>query len=143
MVAPSDRPPIERFLAPFAAVTIAEHFRDQGRHAVIIADSTSRWAEAQRELASRTGAIPAEEGYPADLPASLALRAPAALPGGGVEIAYTVPATGHVRLAVFDVSGRLVGGVYRSIDWGERWRPVKGKGTEVHMIKKRPTAAEG
>jgi V/A-type H+-transporting ATPase subunit A len=43
-----------------------------GYHAVIIADSTSRWAEAQRELASRTGAIPAEQGYPADLPAALA-----------------------------------------------------------------------
>jgi V/A-type H+-transporting ATPase subunit A len=42
-----------------------------GLHAVIIADSTSRWAEARRELASRTGAIPAEQGYPADLPASL------------------------------------------------------------------------
>ncbi len=43
-----------------------------GAHAVIIADSTSRWAEARRELASRTGAIPAEQGYPADLPSSLA-----------------------------------------------------------------------
>ena len=53
-------------------MTVAEYYRDMGHHAVIIADSTSRWAEAQRELASRTGAIPAEEGYPADLPASLA-----------------------------------------------------------------------
>ncbi len=56
----------------YTAVTVAEYYRDMGHHAVIIADSTSRWAEAQRELASRTGAIPAEEGYPADLPASLA-----------------------------------------------------------------------
>ena len=56
----------------YTAVTVAEYFRDMGYHAVIIADSTSRWAEAQRELASRTGAIPAEQGYPADLPASLA-----------------------------------------------------------------------
>jgi V/A-type H+-transporting ATPase subunit A len=53
-------------------MTVAEYFRDLGRHVVVIADSTSRWAEALRELASRTGSLPAEEGYPADLASSLA-----------------------------------------------------------------------
>ncbi|MDH4277175.1 MAG: V-type ATP synthase subunit A [Acidimicrobiia bacterium] len=68
----SNMPVMAREASIYTAVTIAEYYRDMGYHAVIIADSTSRWAEAQRELASRTGAIPAEEGYPADLPASLA-----------------------------------------------------------------------
>ncbi len=49
-------------------VTVAEYFRDMGYDAVVIADSTSRWAEALREFASRSGALPAEEGYPASLP---------------------------------------------------------------------------
>jgi V/A-type H+-transporting ATPase subunit A len=64
-----------------------------GYHAVIIADSTSRWAEAQRELASRTGAIPAEQGYPADLPSSLAAfyqRAGRVETIGGREGAVTI-----------------------------------------------------
>ncbi len=68
----SNMPVMAREASIFTAVTLAEYFRDMGYHAVIIADSTSRWAEAQRELASRTGAIPAEQGYPADLPTSLA-----------------------------------------------------------------------
>ena len=68
----SNMPVMAREASIHTAVTVAEFYRDMGHHAVIIADSTSRWAEAQRELASRTGAIPAEEGYPADLPASLA-----------------------------------------------------------------------
>ena len=68
----SNMPVMAREASIYTAVTVAEYYRDMGYHAVIIADSTSRWAEAQRELASRTGAIPAEEGYPADLPTSLA-----------------------------------------------------------------------
>jgi V/A-type H+-transporting ATPase subunit A len=68
----SNMPVMAREASIYTAVTVAEFYRDMGYHVVIIADSTSRWAEAQRELASRTGAIPAEEGYPADLPASLA-----------------------------------------------------------------------
>lgn len=68
----SNMPVMAREASIYTAVTVAEFYRDMGYHAVIIADSTSRWAEAQRELASRIGAIPAEEGFPADLPASLA-----------------------------------------------------------------------
>jgi V/A-type H+-transporting ATPase subunit A len=68
----SNMPVMAREASIYTAVTVAEYFRDMGLHAVIIADSTSRWAEARRELASRTGAMPAEQGYPADLPSSLA-----------------------------------------------------------------------
>jgi V/A-type H+-transporting ATPase subunit A len=51
---------------------VAELYRDMGYDALVIADSTSRWAEALRELASRTGELPAEEGYPASLAPTLA-----------------------------------------------------------------------
>ncbi len=68
----SNMPVMAREASIYTATTIAEYYRDMGLHAVIIADSTSRWAEARRELASRTGAMPAEQGYPADLASSLA-----------------------------------------------------------------------
>lgn len=68
----SDMPMMAREASIYAGATVAELYRDMGYHAVVIADSTSRWAEALREFASRTGALPAEEGYPADLASSLA-----------------------------------------------------------------------
>ncbi|GAA4077340.1 V-type ATP synthase subunit A [Actinomadura miaoliensis] len=68
----SNMPMMAREASVHSAVTVAEYFRDRGRDAVVIADSTSRWAEALRELASRTGELPAEEGYPATLPSELA-----------------------------------------------------------------------
>lgn len=89
----SNMPVMAREASIYTAVTIAEFFRDMGAHAVIIADSTSRWAEARRELSSRTGAIPAEQGYPADLPASLAAfyqRAGSVTTIGGREGAVTI-----------------------------------------------------
>ncbi len=68
----SNMPLMAREASVYTGVTVAEYFRDMGFHATVIADSTSRWAEALRELASRTGVLPAEEGYPADLSSSLA-----------------------------------------------------------------------
>jgi len=89
----SNMPVMAREASIYTAVTIAEYYRDMGLHTVIIADSTSRWAEARRELASRTGAIPAEEGYPADLPSSLAAfyqRAGRVISTGGRDGAVTI-----------------------------------------------------
>jgi len=68
----SNMPMMAREVSIYTGATVAEYFRDMGYHVVLIADSTSRWAEALRELASRTGALPAEEGYPADLASALA-----------------------------------------------------------------------
>ncbi|MGW1679658.1 V-type ATP synthase subunit A [Saccharopolyspora sp. NPDC002376] len=68
----SNMPMMAREASIYTGVTVAEHFRDMGHDVVVIADSTSRWAEALREFASRTGALPAEEGYPADLASALA-----------------------------------------------------------------------
>ncbi len=68
----SNMPMMAREASIYTGVTVAEYFRDMGYHVVVIADSTSRWAEAMREFASRTGALPAEEGYPAGLASALA-----------------------------------------------------------------------
>ncbi len=68
----SNMPMMAREASIYTAATVAEHFRDMGLAAVVIADSTSRWAEALREFASRSGELPAEEGYPASLSSALA-----------------------------------------------------------------------
>jgi V/A-type H+-transporting ATPase subunit A len=68
----SNMPVIAREVSIHVGVTVAEFFRDMGLDALVIADSTSRWAEALREIASRTGQLPAEEGFPASLASSLA-----------------------------------------------------------------------
>src|SRR5664280_3215248 len=89
----SNMPMMAREASIYSGVTVAEHFRDMGYHAVVIADSTSRWAEALREFASRSGALPAEEGYPAALPSALAAfyeRAGRVLTLGGTEASVTI-----------------------------------------------------
>ncbi len=78
----SNMPVMAREISIYTGVTVAEYFRDMGYHVVVIADSTSRWAEALREFASRTGALPAEEGYPSTLASALAAFYERA---GGVE----------------------------------------------------------
>lgn len=64
VVATSDRSPIERFLAPFVAVTIAEHHRDQGRNVLLVMDSITRFAAAAREIGLAAGEPPTVRGYP-------------------------------------------------------------------------------
>ena len=60
----SDMPVAAREASIYMGVTIAEYYRDMGYHALLLADSTSRWAEALREISGRLGEMPAEEGYP-------------------------------------------------------------------------------
>ncbi len=89
----SNMPMMAREASIHSAVTVAEFYRDMGHDAVVIADSTSRWAEALREFASRTGALPAEEGYPAGLSSALAAfyeRAGRVRTLGGSEGSVTV-----------------------------------------------------
>jgi len=68
----SNMPVAAREASIYVAVTIAEYFRDQGFDVALMADSTSRWAEALREISSRLGQLPSEEGYPAYLGSRLA-----------------------------------------------------------------------
>jgi len=68
----SNMPVAAREASVYTGVTIAEYFRDMGYHTAIMADSTSRWAEALRELSGRLEEMPAEEGFPAYLVSKLA-----------------------------------------------------------------------
>jgi V/A-type H+/Na+-transporting ATPase subunit A len=68
----SNMPVAAREASIYTGITIAEYFRDQGLHVALMADSTSRWGEALREVSSRLEEMPAEEGYPAYLSTRLA-----------------------------------------------------------------------
>ncbi|MFX1263519.1 MAG: V-type ATP synthase subunit A [Promethearchaeota archaeon] len=68
----SNMPVAAREASIYVAVTLAEYFRDQGYDVALMADSTSRWAEALREISGRLGQLPSEEGYPAYLGSRLA-----------------------------------------------------------------------
>jgi V/A-type H+-transporting ATPase subunit A len=112
----SNMPMMAREASIYSAATVAEHFRDMGLHVVVIADSTSRWAEALREFASRSGELPAEEGYPASLSSALAAfyeRAGRVVTGEGREGSVTIigavsPAGGDMTEPVTTYTQRFV-----------------------------------
>jgi V-type H+-transporting ATPase subunit A len=68
----SNMPVAAREASIYTGITLAEYFRDQGMNVTMMADSTSRWAEALREISGRLGEMPADSGYPAYLGARLA-----------------------------------------------------------------------
>lgn len=68
----SNMPVAAREACIYTGITLGEYFRDMGYHVAIMADSTSRWAEALREISGRLEEMPAEEGFPAYLPSRLA-----------------------------------------------------------------------
>lgn len=68
----SNMPVAAREASIYTGITLAEYYRDMGYHAAMMADSTSRWAEALREISGRLEEMPADEGYPAYLPSRLA-----------------------------------------------------------------------
>ncbi len=72
IAAASNMPVAAREASIYTGVTVAEYFRDQGMHVALMADSTSRWAEALREVSGRLGELPGEGGYPAYLSSRLA-----------------------------------------------------------------------
>ncbi len=67
----SNMPVAAREASLYSGLTLAEYYRDMGYHVAIMADSTSRWAEALRELSGRLEEMPAEEGFPAYLASRL------------------------------------------------------------------------
>lgn len=116
----SNMPMMAREASVYTGVTVAEYFRDMGYDVVVIADSTSRWAEALREFASRTGALPSEEGYPAGLASALAAfyeRAAAVTTLGGGPGSVTVigavsPPGGDMAEPVTTHTERFVRGLW-------------------------------
>ncbi|MEZ5727596.1 MAG: FliI/YscN family ATPase [Burkholderiaceae bacterium] len=99
VAAPADSPPLLRMQAADYATAIAEHYRDQGRHVLLLLDSLTRYAMAAREIALATGEPPATKGYPpsvfARLP-QLIERSGNGLPGGGsITAFYTVLTEGE------------------------------------------------
>lgn len=67
----SNMPVAAREASIYTGITLAEYYRDMGYHTAIMADSTSRWAEALREISGRLEEMPADEGFPAYLPSRL------------------------------------------------------------------------
>jgi V/A-type H+/Na+-transporting ATPase subunit A len=112
----SNMPMMAREASIYSAAAVAEHFRDMGLDVVVVADSTSRWAEALREFASRNGELPAEEGYPASLSSALAAfyeRAGQVITTGGAQGSITVigavsPAGGDMTEPVTTYTQRFV-----------------------------------
>ncbi|MDR2364907.1 MAG: flagellar protein export ATPase FliI [Zoogloeaceae bacterium] len=98
VAAPADTSPLMRLQGAAYATTLAEYFRDQGRHVLLIMDSLTRFAMAQREIALAIGEPPATRGYPPSVFAripQLVERAGNGAPGGGsITAFYTVLAEG-------------------------------------------------
>ncbi|MES2534912.1 MAG: flagellar protein export ATPase FliI [Pseudomonadota bacterium] len=94
VAAPADTPALMRLQGAAYASTIAEHFRDQGQHVLLIMDSLTRYAMAQREIALAIGEPPATKGYPpsvfAKLPALVERAGNGKSGGGSITAFYTV-----------------------------------------------------
>ncbi|MDN4471938.1 V-type ATP synthase subunit A [Demequina zhanjiangensis] len=165
----SNMPMMARELSIYTGISIAEFYRDMGHDAVVIADSTSRWAEALREFANRRGDLPAEEGFPADLSSQLAAfyeRAGRVTTLGGQDASVTVigavsPPGGDMSEPVTTITQRFVRAMwmldrdlayarhYPAVQWSgsfardtaglARWQTVRG---DPEWSVRRATALE-
>ncbi len=119
----SDMPVAAREASIYTGITIAEYFRDMGYSVAIMADSTSRWAEALREMSGRLEEMPGEEGYPAYLTSRLAQfyeRAGRVITLGSEEREGSLTAIGAVSPAGGDNSDPVVQATLRIVKvfWG-------------------------
>ncbi len=85
VAATSDRSPLVRRRCAWTAMAVAEHFRDAGRHVLLLADSITRFAEAHREVATAAGEMPALRGFPASTSHAIMSLCERAGPGGGLS----------------------------------------------------------
>ena len=118
----SNMPVAAREASVFTGITIAEYYRDMGYHVALMADSTSRWAEAMREISGRLEEMPGEEGYPAYLASRIAAfyeRAGRVIPEGSDGEA-TLSVIGAVSPPGGDLSDPVVQATLREVRvfWG-------------------------
>jgi len=114
----SDMPVAAREASVYTGITIAEYFRDMGYDVAVIADSTSRWAEALREMSGRLEEMPGEEGYPAYLASRLAQfyeRAGMVQTLGSEERRGSITAVGAVSPPGGDLSEPVAQGTMRIV----------------------------
>jgi V/A-type H+-transporting ATPase subunit A len=143
----SNMPVVAREASIYVGVTMAEYYRDQGYDVVMVADSTSRWAEALREVAGRLGQMPVEEGYPAYLASRLSAfyeRAGRVKTLGGSYGSVTVigavsppggdfsePVTSHTKeiIRVFWALSKQLADArhYPSVSWNESFSDYVGE----------------
>ncbi|NPV88580.1 V-type ATP synthase subunit A [Coprothermobacteraceae bacterium] len=119
----SNMPVAAREASVFTGITIAEYFRDMGYHVALMADSTSRWAEAMREISTRLEEMPGEEGYPAYLASRIAAfyeRAGLVRCAGSPERTGSATVIGAVSPPGGDLSDPVVQATLRVVQvfWG-------------------------
>lgn len=119
----SDMPVAAREASIYTGITIAEYFRDMGYSVALMADSTSRWAEALREMSGRLEEMPGEEGYPAYLGSRLAQfyeRAGCVIAQGSDDREGTLSVIGAVSPAGGDISEPVTQATLRIVKvfWG-------------------------
>ena len=119
----SNMPVAAREASVFTGITMAEYFRDMGYHVALMADSTSRWAEAMREISGRLEEMPGEEGYPAYLGSRIAAfyeRAGSVICYGSDERRGTLSIIGAVSPPGGDLSDPVVQATLRVVKvfWG-------------------------
>lgn len=105
VAATSDQSPTQRRRSLWAAMTVAEFFRDQGKQVLFLADSVTRFAEAHREVAVASGEMPSLRGYPASTAHTITSLCERAGPGGGAQ--GDITAVFSVLVAGSDMEGPI------------------------------------
>lgn len=144
VVATSDESPMLRKMAPLTAVTIAEHYRDQGDNVLLIVDSVTRFAHAIREVATASGEPPIARGYPAsvftELPRLLERAGPGAEDAGTITaiISILVDGDNHNDPIADSTRGILDGHIVmdRSLAEEGRYPPINPLASVSRLARK-------